>query len=71
MWAQFPGLTLPPSGNNRKASVTQYAGPVKVAIDYSSPNVPGANGQDRHWQIWAKLVPYGMTNLMVVTWRIP
>jgi hypothetical protein len=61
--AQYPGLTLPPSGNNQKASVVQYVGPVRIAIDYSSPAVHTANGQDRRGQIWGKLVPYGLTNL--------
>ena len=61
--AQFPGLTLPPSGNNQKASVTQFIGPVKVTIDYSSPAVHGPNGKDRRGEIWGKLVPYGMTDL--------
>ena len=56
--AQFPGLTLPPSGDNQKASVTQNIGPVRVTIDYSSPAV-----KDRRGQIWGKLVPYGMTDL--------
>jgi hypothetical protein len=64
LFAQFPGLTLPPSGNNQKASVTQFIGPVKVTIDYSSPAVHGPGGDnDRHGQIWGKLVPYGMTDL--------
>jgi tetratricopeptide (TPR) repeat protein len=57
-FAQVPGLTLPPSGNNQKASVTQFIGPVRVTIDYSSPAV-----KDRRGQIWGKLVPYGLTNL--------
>ncbi|MBL8234938.1 MAG: hypothetical protein JNL98_40935, partial [Bryobacterales bacterium] len=35
-WGQFPGLTMPPSGDNQRASVTQFIGPVKVTIDYSS-----------------------------------
>jgi hypothetical protein len=61
-FAQVPGLTLPPSGNNQKASVTQYIGPTRVTIDYSSPSVH-ANGQDRRGQIWGKLVPYGLSNL--------
>jgi len=61
--AQFPGLTLPPSGNNQKATVVQWIGPVRVAIDYSSPAVHGPDGKDRRGQIWGKLVPYGMTNL--------
>lgn len=32
-------ITTPPSGDNQKASVTQYIGPVRVTIDYNSPNV--------------------------------
>jgi hypothetical protein len=61
--AQFPGLTLPPSGNNQKAVVTQFIGPVKISIDYSSPAVHGPDGKDRRGQIWGKLVPYGLTSL--------
>lgn len=61
--AQYPGLTLPPSGNNQKASVTQFIGPVRVSIEYSSPAVHGPDGKDRRGQIWGKLVPYGLTNL--------
>jgi len=60
--AQYPGLSLPPSGNNQKASVIQYIGPVQVRIDYSSPNVHGTNGKDRRGEIWGKLVPYGLSN---------
>lgn len=62
LFGQF-GLTLPPSGNNQKASVAQFIGPVKVTIDYSSPAVHGPDGKDRRGQIWGKLVPYGMTDL--------
>jgi len=58
LYAQFPGLDLPPSGNNQKASVTQFIGPVKVTIDYSSPAV-----KDRKGKIWGTLVPYGMAPL--------
>jgi hypothetical protein len=62
--AQFPGLTLPPSGDNQKAAVTQFIGPVKISIEYSSPAVHGGpGGKDRRGEIWGKLVPYGMTNL--------
>jgi hypothetical protein len=43
--------------------VTQFIGPVKVTIDYSSPAVHGPNGKDRRGAIWGKLVPYGMTDL--------
>lgn len=63
LFAQFAGLTLPPSGNNQRASVIQYIGPVEVRIDYSSPAVHGTNGKDRRGQIWGKLVPYGMADL--------
>src|SRR5215469_12016545 len=63
LFAQYPGLTLPPSGNNQKSSVTQFIGPVRVSIEYSSPNVHGTDGKDRRGQIWGKLVPYGLANL--------
>ena len=61
--AQFGGLTLPPSGDNQRAVVTQYIGPVKISIDYSSPDVHAPDGSDRRGKIWGTLVPYGMTNL--------
>ena len=59
-----PGLTLPTSGDNQKAEVTQYIGPVKITIDYSSPKVhnPRTN-EDRRGKIYGTLVPYGLTNL--------
>src|SRR5260370_11940787 len=63
LFAQFPGLTLPPSGNNQKASVAQQIGPVRITIDYSSPAVHSPAGEDRRGKIWGKLVPYGLTNL--------
>jgi hypothetical protein len=59
----IPGLAIPPSGNNQRASVTQQIGPVHVTIEYSSPAVHGPDGKDRHGQIWGKLVPYGLTDL--------
>lgn len=59
----IPGLAIPPSGNNQKASVTQFIGPVQIAIDYSSPAVHAPDGKDRRGQIWGKLVPYGLTDL--------
>ncbi len=55
-----PPLTLPTSGNNQKASVTQYIGPVRITINYSSPAVHTAAGEDRRGKIWGKLVPYGL-----------
>lgn len=63
VFAQFPGLTLPPSGNNQKAAVTQFVGPVQVTIEYSSPAVHDPSGKDRRGQIWGKLVPYGLADL--------
>jgi tetratricopeptide (TPR) repeat protein len=54
------GLTLPPSGENQKASVTQHIGPVTVTIDYSSPDVHAPNGDDRRGKIWGTdVVHYG------------
>lgn len=55
-------LTLPPSGGNQKASVTQWIGPVSVTINYSSPDVHGPNGDDRKGHIWGELIPYGFTD---------
>ncbi len=57
-----PRLTLPPSGNNQKASVTQHIGPVEVTIGYSSPAVHSPAGEDRRGKIWGKLVAYGLVN---------
>lgn len=58
------GISLPPSGGNQKASVTQWIGPVSVSISYSSPGVHGGpNNADRTGHIWGELVPYGLTNL--------
>jgi hypothetical protein len=61
--AQFPGITMPPSGGNQRAVVTQYIGPVSLTIDYHSPDVHGPSGEDRTGKIWGGLVPYGLTNL--------
>lgn len=57
--AAFAQLALPPSGDNQKATVTQWIGPVSVSIDYSSPNVQAPNGTDRKGHIWGELVHYG------------
>jgi hypothetical protein len=61
--AQFPGVTLPPSGNNQRQTVIQQIGLVRVSIDYSSPHVHSPAGEDRKGKIWGTLVPYGMANL--------
>ncbi|HNP08597.1 MAG TPA: DUF2911 domain-containing protein [Cyclobacteriaceae bacterium] len=57
------GITLPPSGGNQKAEVSQWIGPVKVTINYSSPKVHAPDGTDRKGHIWRELVPYGLNNL--------
>ncbi|HUP49603.1 MAG TPA: DUF2911 domain-containing protein [Thermoanaerobaculia bacterium] len=60
-------LTRPPSGDNQKASVTQFIGPVRVTIDYSSPDVHAPNGQDRRGKIWGGLVHWGFKDEAVGT----
>lgn len=52
-------VTLPPSGDNQKATVTQFMGPASVTVEYSSPDVHAPDGSDRHGKIWGGLVPYG------------
>ena len=59
----FAQLTLPPSGDNQKAVVTQYMGLTKVTVTYNSPNVHTDSGEDRTGKIWGELVPYGYNNL--------
>jgi len=55
-------ITLPPSGDNPRSTVTQAIGPVKGSIDYSRPRVVrGPN--DRRGKIWGELVPWGMSDL--------
>jgi tetratricopeptide (TPR) repeat protein len=52
-------ITLPPSGENQKSSVTQWIGLASVTINYSSPDVHGPSGEDRKGHIWGELVHYG------------
>ncbi|MEO8504142.1 MAG: DUF2911 domain-containing protein [Acidobacteriota bacterium] len=59
----YDGMTLPPSGDNQRASVSQWIGPVEVNITYNSPKVTSPTGEDRHGKIWGGLVPYGYANL--------
>ena len=58
----FAELTLPPSGDNQRATVTQQIGPVLVSVEYSSPRVT-LKGDNRRGKIWGQLVPYGLTKL--------
>lgn len=52
-------ISVPPSGDNQKSSVSQNIGIVKVSVDYSSPDVHGPNGEDRRGKIWGGVVPWG------------
>jgi tetratricopeptide (TPR) repeat protein len=52
-------LSSPPSGDNQKAQVKQWIGPVEVTINYSSPDVHAPDGTDRKGHIWGELVHYG------------
>jgi len=52
-------VTLPPSGDNQKASITQHIGLATVTVEYSSPDVHAPDGSDRRGKIWGGLVPYG------------
>lgn len=56
-------ISGPPSGDNQKAAVSQWIGPVEVRVEYSSPDVHAPNGDDRTGHIWGELVPYGMHDL--------
>lgn len=56
-------ITLPPSGDNQKASVSQWMGLVKVSLTYNSPDVTSPTGENRTGKIWGELVPWGMNYL--------
>jgi hypothetical protein len=56
-------ITLPPSGDNQRSTVSQHVGPVVLTVDYSSPRVKRPPAGDRRGKIWGQLVPYGLTNL--------
>jgi hypothetical protein len=51
-------LTTLPSGNNKKASVTERVGLTDVTIHYDRPGVKGREGK-----IWGQLIPPGLTDL--------
>src|ERR1700760_2226823 len=52
-------LAQPPNGNNQKAEVSQWIGPVKISIAYHSPRVH-FRGAERTGHIWGELIPFGM-----------
>ncbi len=62
MFSAFAGmaqnLTLPPSGGNKKASVSERIGITDVTIHYDRPGVKGREGK-----IWNHLVHTGYTDL--------
>lgn len=51
-------LAQPPNGDNQKAEISQWIGPVKVSITYHSPRVH-FQGAERTGHIWGELVPFG------------
>lgn len=51
-------LAQPPNGNNQKAEVAQWIGPVRISISYHSPRVH-FQGKERTGHIWGELIPYG------------
>ena len=58
-WSQeLSELAQPPNGNNQKAKVSQWIGPVEVSIAYHSPRVH-FNKQERTGHIWGELIPFG------------
>src|SRR5262245_66300529 len=58
-FSQVKPMTLEPDGGNRKASVSEQVGIVKIAIDYSRPGVKGREGK-----IWnTRVAHYGFVDL--------
>ncbi len=51
-------LAQPPDGDNQKAEVSQWIGPVKISIAYHSPRVH-FKGAERTGHIWGELIPFG------------
>lgn len=52
-------IATPPNGDNQKAEVSQWIGPVKISIQYHSPHVHNPATNDRTGHIWGELVHYG------------
>jgi tetratricopeptide (TPR) repeat protein len=51
-------ISTKPDGDNQKAEVSQWIGPVKISIAYHSPRVH-FKGEERTGHIWGELVQYG------------
>ncbi|MGI9088054.1 MAG: DUF2911 domain-containing protein [Chthoniobacterales bacterium] len=55
---QAAELSQPPNGDNQRAEVSQWIGPVKISIAYHSPRVH-FQGAERTGHIWGELIPFG------------
>jgi len=55
-------LSSPPNGDNERAEVSQWIGPVKISIEYHSPKVHNPPGNDRTGHVWGELVHYGFVD---------
>jgi DUF2911 family protein len=55
-------LSTPPNGDNERAEVAQWIGPVKISIEYHSPKVHNPPENDRTGHIWGELVHYGFVD---------
>jgi len=52
-------LSTPPNGDNQRAEVSQWIGPVRISIEYHSPRVHNPPANDRTGHIWGELLHYG------------
>src|SRR5947199_10275593 len=52
-------LATPPNGDDERAEVSQWVGPVRISIEYHSPRVHHPPTNDRTGHIWGELVHYG------------
>ena len=52
-------LSTPPNGDEERAEVSQWIGPVKISIGYHSPHVHNPAANDRTGHIWGELLHYG------------
>lgn len=55
-------LSIPPNGDNERAEVSQWIGPVRISIEYHSPRVHYPVTNDRTGHIWGELVHYGFVD---------
>jgi Protein of unknown function (DUF2911) len=55
-------ISMPPNGDNERAQVSQWIGPVKISIEYHSPRVHNPANNDRTGHIWGELVHYGFVD---------